>query len=689
MKKVHFFKIFVFLIFILFNFQKAFSQIDIKMLKNWELKGYAKSAERYNDVYSAIDYYAEYYKRKPNNNFVAKKLALLYLKANNYEKASELFIKNYNSFPKKNINQLFYYAQTLKNFEQYDSAVVYFDIFLNNYKKTNKKLMFYLANQEIGGCKIAKLNVLDSIQIIHLENNINSPHLDTSPMIIDDSTFYYVSFNENYIPYTDIKDSLEKCYTKFFMVNKINNQWVKNDIIETPFINIDTANVGNGVFSHDKMRFYFTISKKNWKFKTISAIYVSEKISDIWTKPHKLTNFINLYNYSSTQPTIGNCYDKYLDIIYFVSDRKGGFGGKDIWYTVYDKRIKKYKKPVNASTYINTPKDEITPFYEINTKTLYFSSNGLSTLGGFDIFKISGELVNWTLPENLGKPLNSSFDDFYYNHNTEKDFGFLVSNRNGTLELKSKNCCYDIFEFSKQPINDIIYNGIVYESEDNIYNNIQNSFEEDSIIEKNVIKNYIDSMIVVLELKNENTGKNIYLTQDTTDVNGEFNFEIEKNKDYVICLKSDDYINSELEVVTNEYNDYVTQFIGLVKNPPNSIIVNNIYFEFNETNLTKESKELIDTSLYLIMKQFPQIIVEISAHTDYIGTEEYNLELSQKRANSVVNYLISKDIEKERMKPVGYGELIPIAPAIRPDGTDIPEGREKNRRIEFKIIGLK
>jgi outer membrane protein OmpA-like peptidoglycan-associated protein/tetratricopeptide (TPR) repeat protein len=668
------------------------------------LKGYAKSAERYNDTYSAIDYYSEYLKRKPDNFKISKKLADLYLKANNYTKASELFLKNYKINTDRNLLQLFYYAQTLKNLEKYDSAIACFEMFNNslslpenvnskkskkNQKITNEQVMFYFSTLEIEGCKIAVFNPRDSVKIVHLDENINSLHIDFSPVIINDSTFYYASLNQNYIPQVEIKENPEEFFTKFYLAKKSNHQWIKNDEIEQPFINYDTANVANGVFSPDKTRFYFSVSKRNWKYQNISAIYVTEKKTGFWTKPKKLGNDVNLKNYSSTQPAIGNCFDKNLEIIYFVSDRKGGVGGQDIWYTVYEKQSGKYKKPVNAGTYINTPKDEITPSYDINSKTMYFSSKGFSTIGGFDVFKISGELVNWTKPENMGKPVNSSFDDFYYVQNSSKDFGFIVSNRTGTYELKSPNCCYDIFEYTKLTSEDIFYEGVVFEEENNLYNNIKENFENDTLKYADKIINYIDSMIVVLEIKNDNTGENIYLHEDTTNITGEFGFELETNKDYVLSFDSDDYINSEIEVSTHENIEYVKQLIGLVINPSNSIIINNIYFEFDDVNLTAESKELIDTSLFLIMKEYPQIIVEISAHTDYIGTEEYNQDLSQQRANSVVNYLSSKGIEKERMKPVGYGELIPIVSAINPDGTDIPLGREKNRRIEFKIVGIK
>lgn len=179
-------------------------------------------------------------------------------------------------------------------------------------------------------------------------------------------------------------------------------------------INFDNQNTANGVFSLDKQRFYFTKATRNWKNKIIGTFYVSHKKRGIWQKPFKLDQLINLKNYTSTQPTISNCYDKNYEVIYFISDRPEGWGGKDIWYTVFDKSLGTYKKPNNAGGNINTPADEINPFYDNPNQILYFSSNGLAGYGGYDIFMLKGSLVNWTPALNAGLPLNSSFDDIYY-----------------------------------------------------------------------------------------------------------------------------------------------------------------------------------------------------------------------------------------------------------------------------------
>ena len=165
---------------------------------------------------------------------------------------------------------------------------------------------------------------------------------------------------------------------------------------------------------------------------------------------------------------------------------------------------------------------------------------------------------------------------------------------------------------------------------------------------------------------------------------------LERDVDYYISVK--DYNNREkvLAFTTNGITHSDTLhldpiIIGAL--PSRSFVVENIYYDFAKYNLRNESKIVIDTTIYKILNAYPKIIVEISSHTDSVGTDESNMILSQNRAQSVVNYLIQKGISPERLVAKGYGESMPIAPNSNPDGSDNPEGRQKNRRTEFRVIG--
>ena len=194
--------------------------------------------------------------------------------------------------------------------------------------------------------------------------------------------------------------------------------------------------------------------------------------------------------------------------------------------------------------------------------------------------------------------------------------------------------------------------------------------ENDQIGDKYIQSNLSDSSLVSLYLVDDDNTE-ILLRTDTTNAMGEFEFELDRDKNYKVIASKDGFFNKSTSLTT--------------KNIP--IIIDNIYYEFGKATLTPEATVTIDSTIFRILNETPDIIVEISSHTDSVSSEEYNQKLSQKRAESVVDYLVGKGIEKPRMIAKGYGEAFPIAPNSFPDGKDNEEGRAKNRRTEFKVIG--
>ena len=629
-------KIFIHIVLII-SIQYAYSQTkNIEQLKNWQLKGYAKSAERVGDYYSVIDYLEIYANRKPKNMKIAYKLANLYFKVKNYKKAEQLFYKVYKSNKKKNILSLYFYAQSLKTELKYDSALTCFTVFNEAINNNRKKTVYnYMAKLEIDACNYVIKNSYnkENTEVIHLNASINKIHMESAPIIFNDSTLIYSSVKVDTIPTIDVNSKNIKYESKFYTANYKTDMWIGGKDAPNPFYNFKNYNTSNGVFSLDKKRFYFTSGKRNWKNQMISSIYVSFKENDKWSKPVKLKNDINLKKYTSTQPAISSSYDEDFEVLYFISNRPNGFGGMDIWYVVYDKKTKKYKKPLNAGAYINTIADELTPFYSNKDSCLYFSSNGREGYGGFDIHKSKGSLVNWQKSENIGLPINSSYDDFYYRSFENKKSGFIVSNRDESLIYKNPNCCFDIYEFKT--------------SENKV--NLIAKIDKKNI--KKIETKTDDKLLIISKIKKSISTKN----------------KTSKNKNILITTSKKikkDSENSE------------------------SIVFNNIYFNYGKSILKYKSKLLIDTTLLAILNEYKNIIVEIGAHTDYKGSKEYNQNLSAKRAESVVSYLISKGIDKKRLVAVGYGETKPLFKAVDKTGKDIPQAREKNRRIEFKILGI-
>jgi outer membrane protein OmpA-like peptidoglycan-associated protein len=191
-------------------------------------------------------------------------------------------------------------------------------------------------------------------------------------------------------------------------------------------------------------------------------------------------------------------------------------------------------------------------------------------------------------------------------------------------------------------------------------------------------------------MKDEETDDLILIERNTTGTDGKYFFNLLPDKDYEFAMEGFQYFNEEIHLST----DFIT-FSDTFEMPPiwvniltdKPIVLENIYYEFDKYELTEDAKGVLDTTLLELMQDAKNIVVEVSAHTDSVGNEEYNLSLSQQRAESVAEYIASKGIDPERLIPKGYGSSKPVAPNFLPDGSDNPEGREKNRRTEFRVVG--
>jgi OOP family OmpA-OmpF porin len=669
----------------------SFGQIqDILYMKNSELIGYAKSAERYGDIYSAIDYYAEYHRRNKTNLRTSNKLADLYFEIKDYTLAKPLYVDLYQSGDEKYRHSLFNYAMILKVENSFDSALKTLEIYqtqiLGQKNIKNRDLILYTINHELEACRNADALTLpqSGITVFPLNNTVNNAYMDFAPVYLNDSLLIYSSLVTDSVPRIKIDDFKNAPVDKFYAALNVNNEWQGGHEAPKPFFNLEGLSVSGGVMSDDHKRFYFTASKMGIDGKQIGSIYVTLFENGEWKYPQKLNQFINLNHYTSCHPTIGNCYDKNLEVIYFVSDRPEGTGGMDIWYTVYDKNNEVYFKPINAGPYINTPGNEISPFFDESEMTMYFSSDGLSGYGGYDIYKTIGELVNWIPPENMGTPLNSVYDDIFYSDYGDDTNGFLVSNRSESKILKSPHCCYDIFSFISTVPDEIEISGSIFEADSSdIYNILKGHKAEDNEVKSS-------RSIVELHLENKNNGEFILLQTDTTSTDGSFKFKAEADREYMISVTKDNFNIKKIYFNMGQSNDRIVSLDPItiipIENKP--ISIDNIYFEFNQWQLNQSAQEHIDSTLLVVMNTYQDIVVEISAHTDGIGDEDYNLVLSKNRSMSVVDYLISKNIDRSRVIAVGYGESHPIENEFDQEGNDRPEARDKNRRIEFRIVGI-
>jgi outer membrane protein OmpA-like peptidoglycan-associated protein len=388
--------------------------------------------------------------------------------------------------------------------------------------------------------------------------------------------------------------------------------------------------------------------------------------NDAWSEP-VLININQPDGWDST-PAFGNDGRT----LYFSSNRKGGYGGLDIYSAQMDSRGR-FGKVKNLGAAINTSGDEMFPYVAENSK-LYFSSDGHPGYGMLDIFVVN-RTNGKTVVENLGEPINSPGDDFGI-FLFKPDRGFFTSNRD---DGKGDD---DIYTFVNEDPNLKVVNyflqGITLTPKKNDKGN-------------DILPN---TKVTLLD----NQGEVMNETVSASD--GKFNFRVYENEDYTLVGETDGYllkrqgystkgkavaVETLKELITNITLDTILILDKLEKNK--IFTLNNIYFDLDSANIRADARPEMD-KLVQLLKDNPEIKIEMGSHTDSIASDSYNLQLSQRRAQSTVNYLIMKGIDAKRLVAQGYGESKPIARNTNPDGTDNPEGRQRNRRTEFKILDI-
>ncbi|HSH64649.1 MAG TPA: OmpA family protein [Bacteroidia bacterium] len=651
----------------------AQNELEIENVKPRKIRHLAQEAERTGDVYLALAYYKKLIEINPNNIKDQYRIAELFRYSRDYVNAETYYAKIVKSASAKYPQALYYLGTMQKANGKYKEATETFAKFKKASSKIDDPVLKKLYKTEAEGCTLA-LNYKDSVpkEVILPMPEISNPHIDFSPIPVTDTKLIFGSLRESKAKFYDVDpDKSEKEDTtnlppvrKFYVGEKQGDgTWKFKGEWNGPN-NSKDIDIGNGTFSLDKSRFYFTKCEKNWQFKVICKIYVSEKKGNDWTTPVLMNEEINVPDYTSSHPTIGQESKKKQEVLYFVSDRPGTRGGLDIWYTEYDARKKAFKTPKNAGSKINSVGTETTPFYDAKTKTLYFSSNGKPNIGGLDVFKSIGEVNKWSVPVNLGPLINSSADDLDFALNPKGSGGFVASNREGGQSLYNNTCCDDLYEFKYTKFIEFTAVGKITDKQ-------STDCVEDAII----------SIYVVND-------KDKYLSEEIKVKDCNYRIALRSGYDYVIEANKDGYLNHSMEISTKNMikSDSANKNFVIEKLPEKPVMIP-ISYDFNSSKLSPEAKNILDTTVMRLLTQNPNLIVELSSHTDNKGADDYNMKLSQKRAESILNYLTEKGIDKSRLTAKGYGETVPIAPNQNKDGSDNPEGRQLNRRTEIKILG--
>ncbi|MBL4578369.1 MAG: OmpA family protein [Flavobacteriales bacterium] len=439
--------------------------------------------------YDASHYYEEVLDDQPENVDVTYKLAESYFFSRDYKMANQhyktVMEKNKDLYPFSHYK----YALTLKMNGKYREAKKAFEDFIKTYRAFDAPVYKKKVKNEIAGCDYA-LTAMENplnVMVVHMGTEVNAAYTEASPMPVGDDKLLYASLrSDTIIRSEDLKGKVARF--KIYESTKQGRKWSKGEPI-TNNVNVPKMDVANGVFSPDGSKFFFTQCEANDAGALICAIYESDYKDGDWTKGKKLNEQINLPGFTSTQPAVQEDKRRKTLILYFVSDRPDGQGGRDIWYTEITAKGE-YKKPRSVGKKINTVSDEITPFFNASSNVLSFSSDGHPSMGGYDVFYTSGRGRKWTKPENAGFPINSRVDDMYLVADANEEGGYFVSNRVGTIALKSETCCDDIFRYSwdRDLIPKISVDGFGFDQDE-----AMSSFQERSTIKLHVLRAWGDT----------------------------------------------------------------------------------------------------------------------------------------------------------------------------------------------------
>jgi outer membrane protein OmpA-like peptidoglycan-associated protein len=377
-------------------------------------------------------------------------------------------------------------------------------------------------------------------------------------------------------------------------------------------------------------------------------LFESKKEGEVWRKPVSLGPAVNSSGWEA-QPSLSADGNE----LYFVSDRKGGMGGYDIWYSKKDS-TGAWTRAMNLGKSVNTKFDEIAPFIHVNNRNLFFASNGLPGFGGFDIYVSEKSEGQWLSPKNMGAPLND-FEDQYSFVVTSDGLNAFYSREEG--RTKSKIYQTNIPKELQIRSRGNLVKGIVTDSK---------------------TKLALKAQVELFDLK---TNQKVSVI-NSDSVNGQYLTVIPGQSEYALHVAEPGYLFYSLHFNYEEkdQDQPMTIDIGLQPMVKNAMtVLNNIFFDFNQSEIKPRSLAELD-EVVKFLKENPNIKVEISGHTDNVGNENYNQQLSLKRAQSVVNYFSSKGIATARLTQIGYGSKKPIKP------NDSEESRQINRRIEFRIL---
>ena len=585
---------------------------------------------------AAIEEYQKLAESKNANQYIFTQLAESYYNVFDSENASKWYAKAVKD--KADAETYYRYAQSLKTLGKYQEANKQMDVFAKMMPK-DERAKEHLANPNYIPSLTNNAKLFDVAQ-----TNIKSKgqQSDFGAVLTNDNTLYFASTRNtsnktdkwNDQPYLDIYKATREANGNF-------SEPIPVKELNTPFHDgpLTLSADGNTIFfardGHSEGQFEKN-KKSNIKVGQ-QGIYKATKVDGKWSNVEALP--INSTTYSVTNPSLS----KDGKTLYFASNMPGGLGESDIWKIAVE--TSGYGKPENLGANVNSADRENFPFIT-DDNVLYFASSGRQGLGGYDVFKIN--LNTTEQPQNLGKPVNTEKDDFSFSFNKDANIGYFSSNRNGS------DAIYLATPVCKAEAIIVVTNSKT----------------------KAVLAN---ASVAILDAKG-----NVIETKQT-NAQGKVSYDVECNVGYGLKVSASNFESNSAAVKPSKAGESLVE----VALDPTSVIItdtevilNPIYFEYDKNNITAQGAVELD-KLVKVMKDYPMMVIFVKSHTDSKGSAGYNLTLSEKRAQSTVQYLISKGIPNGRLSGKGFGST---EQKVKCGTNCTPEQDAQNRRSEFLIV---
>ncbi|MGI6074555.1 MAG: OmpA family protein [Fermentimonas sp.] len=616
------------------------------------------------EYYSAAETYRKLYRQTRNRSELRGVIAYEMAEVNRKLNRTSRAIAAYSNAIRYNYpDTLMYlrYAQMLHREGRYEDAISAYKHYLE-FESSNK-----LALNGLQGASESLLYKDEEspfeISAVELFNSSGSQYC---PMINDTEDAVYFTSSRNSSTGDVISGITGTKYSDIYVSRK--NAFGEMQIPELLRSEVNSDfDEGAVSFSSDGMTMLYTYSYADLVESTNPKIYISNKVDGVWTVGRKLKIVDDDSDYTFAHPSISSD-SRY---VYFTSDMPGGYGGMDIWRASIN-NMYEVLSVENLGEVVNGPGNEMFPYIKDDGR-LYFSSDGHPGRGGLDIFiaKYDAGSNEWNI-ENMGYPFNSPTDDFGITFERGGNNGYFSSNRGDERGFDK------IYRFEKPELS-MRVEGLVVDQNDDFIEGATVSVVSDDGEQYTFVTNKM----------------------------GAYDFKAEANKRYVFMASADGFINNKQFLQTDAAlidTLYYVDFEMIPYNEP--VVLDYIFYDFDSANLREESTEELD-DLVSLMSEHPEINVELMSHTDRIGDKQYNYELSERRAESVLSYLVGKGIRRDRLTSKGYGMEMPktvtkklaeqfdfltvgdVLTSEFIDKLDIDQQQiadQINRRTEFKVL---